>query len=331
MYEQKSFSDKLKSFDIYRKLGSTYLQPSCTGAILTLCTLIITLYLFIFEFSFYFATSSKTQMLVDTSRDSNQINVNLDITLFKYPCSIISLDIADKIGSHSFNSDNQLSKIELNKNKEETNPYTPVQLSGEDFFNKVKKDFQEMKGCRLTGTFQVTRVPGNFHISSHPYANVIQRLQNEDKNFYIDLSHKIGHLSFGEKENEKQTDEYLGAVHPLDGKERADNRENNIFEYYLNIVPSKFVNLDKKEFNTFQYTANSHIDKGQRNFPAIFFRMDISPILVKKEEIKPDYSNAVIHVCAIVGGMYSIAYIIDLILEKLLGFRKNDKKVGTDK
>lgn len=331
MYEQKTFSDKLRSLDIYRKLGTTYLQPSCTGAILTLFTLIITLYLFLFEFSYYFSKTSKTQMLVDTSRNSNQINVNLDITLFKYPCSIISLDIADKIGSHSFNSDNKLSKIELNKNKEETNPYKSSQLSNEDFFNKVKNDFKEMKGCRLTGTFQVTRVPGNFHISSHPYAHIIQRLQNEDKNFYIDLSHKIGHLSFGDKETEKETDKQLSAVHPLDGKERADNRDNNIFEYYLNIVPSQFVNLDKKEFNTYQYTANSHIDKAPRNFPAIFFRMDISPILVKKEEIKPDYSNAVIHVCAIVGGMYSLAYIIDLILEKLLGFGKKDKKVGMDK
>ncbi len=33
MYAQKSFKDRLTSFDVYKKLPKGYLQPTCIGAI----------------------------------------------------------------------------------------------------------------------------------------------------------------------------------------------------------------------------------------------------------------------------------------------------------
>jgi hypothetical protein len=39
MYLQKSFAEKLKEFDVYRKLPKEYLQPSFLGA---LCNFLLT-------------------------------------------------------------------------------------------------------------------------------------------------------------------------------------------------------------------------------------------------------------------------------------------------
>ena len=41
MYAQKSFKDRLTSFDVYKKLPKGYLQPTCIGAICKIKKLII--------------------------------------------------------------------------------------------------------------------------------------------------------------------------------------------------------------------------------------------------------------------------------------------------
>ena len=33
MYAQKTFKDRLRSFDVYKQLPKGYLQPTCIGAI----------------------------------------------------------------------------------------------------------------------------------------------------------------------------------------------------------------------------------------------------------------------------------------------------------
>lgn len=44
---------------------------------------------------------------------------------------------------------------------------------------RVTEDFKSNKGCRMKGTFDIDRVPGNFHFSCHGYADVIQDFLNE--------------------------------------------------------------------------------------------------------------------------------------------------------
>lgn len=38
-----------------------------------------------------------------------------------------------------------------------------------DLMNRVKDEIEAKQGCQLKGYFQINRVPGNFHISSHAY------------------------------------------------------------------------------------------------------------------------------------------------------------------
>ena len=58
--------------------------------------------------------------------------------------------------------------------------------------------------------------------------------------------------------------------------------------------------------------------------PTIFFRYDISPIKVKFEKNNPQNFDGLINICAIIGGMFTIAGILDTLLLRL--FNKNSSK-----
>jgi hypothetical protein len=67
----------------------------------------------------------------------------------------------------------------------------------------VVKDIQGQKGCRMKGTFEIDRVPGNFHFSSHGYNNIIPQLVNTGYSTFwltkgmFDMTHHIYELRFG--------------------------------------------------------------------------------------------------------------------------------------
>ena len=49
----------------------------------------------------------------------------------------------------------------------------------------------------MVGNFKVYRVPGNFHIASHPFGDIMNILINEGIKF--DFTHTVNHVSFGNK------------------------------------------------------------------------------------------------------------------------------------
>lgn len=55
---------------------------------------------------------------------------------------------------------------------------------------QILSDLQQKNGCRVSGWFEIDRVPGNFHFSSHGYGNLIPQLINKGvrKNFIIKVN-----------------------------------------------------------------------------------------------------------------------------------------------
>ena len=45
-----------------------------------------------------------------------------------------------------------------------------------DLLNKVKESLEASQGCELVGNFEINRVPGNFHVSTHAYGDVLAAL-----------------------------------------------------------------------------------------------------------------------------------------------------------
>lgn len=54
-------------------------------------------------------------MFVDINRGGDKLRVNMDITLPRYPCDIVSVDLQDIMGSHSVNIGGELYKRRLRK------------------------------------------------------------------------------------------------------------------------------------------------------------------------------------------------------------------------
>ena len=183
------------------------------------------------------------------------MNINVDIDLHRFPCSILSLDVQDVMGSHSVNVHGSLMKYRLDKDKKvlgeevyhvkekkKDKNSNPNSHDDDDYdeglmpdYELVKKQITDKEGCRIKGYFLVNKVPGNFHISSHAFSPIIQRLFS-DGFFEYDLSHKINHISFGDDKDLKTIKKTFntGELNPLDHTEKNENSKK-LYEYYLKV------------------------------------------------------------------------------------------------
>ncbi|KAG5852959.1 hypothetical protein ANANG_G00068060 [Anguilla anguilla] len=86
-------------------------------------------------------------------------------------------------------------------------------------------------------------------------------------------------------------------------------------DYILKIVPTVYEDMSGRQRFSYQYTvankeyvAYSHTG---RIIPAIWFRYDLSPITVKYTERRQPLYRFITTICAIIGGTFTVAGIID--------------------
>jgi len=286
--------------------------------------------LFISEFRTFIKIKTSSEMLVDTSHSQELLKINMDIIISKLPCSIISLDVQDVMGTHSLNVHGKLVKNRVNKNgkfialynepKEDGHSHDAHSEVPQPNYEQLKEEVNNQEGCQLLGNINVLRVPGNFHISSHAYGRTIGRLIS-DIDFKYDISHKINHISFGEESEIQHIKENfkVGNISPLDGVVKDKKGEvDKIYEYYLKVVPTSYIDINKKTFDVNQFTSNSNEVPINMTIPTIYFRYDLAPILVKFEQFKESFFEFFVQICAIIGGIYSVIGIIDTLVNRII-------------
>ena len=69
--------------------------------------------------------------------------------------------------------------------------YDEKGLSEDEKFNHVMKDLSAKKGCRMKGSFDIDRVPGNFHFSCHAYGTFVHKLVNQGYSNTIELLRNV--------------------------------------------------------------------------------------------------------------------------------------------
>uniref|UniRef100_A0A4W2C9R5 Endoplasmic reticulum-Golgi intermediate compartment protein n=1 Tax=Bos indicus x Bos taurus TaxID=30522 RepID=A0A4W2C9R5_BOBOX len=212
----------------------------------------------------------------DPDKDSGgKIDVSLNISLPNLHCELVGLDIQDEMGRHEVGHIDNSMKIPLN--------------------NGV--------GCRFEGQFSINKVPGNFHVSTH---SATAQPQNPD------MTHVIHKLSFGDT---LQVHNVHGAFNALGGADRLTSNPLASHDYILKIVPTVYEDKSGKQQFSYQYTvankeyvAYSHTG---RIIPAIWFRYDLSPITVKYTERRQPLYRFITTICAIIGGTFTVAGILD--------------------
>jgi hypothetical protein len=149
----------------------------------------------------------------------------------------------------------------------------------------------------------------------------------------LDLSHRINHLSFGNSiDTVKSKFSQAGVLNPLDGLERIKNKELKhtgvMHQYYVSIVPTTFVDTQQNEYFVHQFTANSN-EVQTTHVPAVYFRYDMSPVTVKFTQYNKSFLHFIVQLCAIIGGVFTVASITDSLVHK--GVRRLAKKSSEGK
>lgn len=166
------------------------------------------------------------------------------------------------------------------------------------------------EGCRVYGKVQVAKVAGNFHIAPgdpfrthRSHAHDLHSL-NPQK---FDTSHVINHLSFGTP--------FPGKKYPLNGKHFAANKGGIMYQYYLKVVPTLYVYLDSNN-NVFSHqfsvtTNQKDVALSASGLPGFFVHYEFSPLMIKYEERRQSWSSFLVSLCAIIGGLFTVASLID--------------------
>lgn len=286
----------IKRLDIYRKVPKDLTQPTVSGALISISCVIFMTVLFLSELIDFLTPEIINELFVDqASSGLDKIDVRLNVSLPRLECKYAGLDIQDDSGRHEVGALANMVKV----------PIESIVGAG-----------HKRHGCRLEVSFQINKVPGNFHLSTHSAS---------EQPSVIDMAHEIHEISFGD---DVRSLNLHGSFDPLRGTHKLDDSALQSHEYHLRIVPSIYEELRGPILRPYQYSYayKKYISLGFTGhvIPAVWFKYDINPISVKYKERRKPFYEFLCMTCAIIGGTFTVAGIIDSlvfsasnILEKL--------------
>ncbi|XP_011908065.1 PREDICTED: endoplasmic reticulum-Golgi intermediate compartment protein 3 isoform X2 [Cercocebus atys] len=198
------------------------------------------------------------------------------------------------------------------------NPDTIEQCRREGFSQKMQE--QKNEGCQVYGFLEVNKVAGNFHFApgksfqqSHVHVHDLQSFGLDN----INMTHYIQHLSFGE--------DYPGIVNPLDHTNVTAPQASMMFQYFVKVVPTVYMKVDGEaplppqvlRTNQFSVTRHEKVANGllgDQGLPGVFVLYELSPMMVKLTEKHRSFTHFLTGVCAIIGGMFTVAGLIDSLI-----------------
>lgn len=246
-------------------------------------------------------------------------------------------------GKSCCNTCEEVREAYVNRGWSFSQPDAVEQCVQEGWSDKLRDQANE--GCNIAGRVRVNKVVGNINLSpGRSFRSSAQNIYElvpylkEDGNRH-DFSHTINELAFeGDDEYDIQMAELgremkakMGIVNnPLDGTHGRTPKQQYMFQYFLKVVSTQLRTLDGKVINTHQYSATHferdlthgqnenadgmHISHSMTGVPGAFFNFEISPILVVHTETRQSFAHFITSTCAIVGGVLTVASIIDSVL-----------------
>lgn len=175
------------------------------------------------------------------------------------------------------------------------------------------------EGCNIYGTLEVNRMGGSFHIApgksfsiNHIHVHDVQPFSSSKFN----TSHRINKLTFGEEFG-------FGHTNPLDNLEVTAKETAIMYQYFLKIVPTMYVPISGSPIiHTNQFSVTTHQKSamaisGESAMPGVFFSYELSPLMVKFTEKENSFSHFLVSICGIIGGIFTVAGLVDGILHKV--------------
>ena len=337
MRRRRSALKVVRELDAFPKVEDDYQKPTTRGGTLSIISLSVIAVLVVSEFFYYRGTEIRYKYSVDIDMDA-QLLLTLDITV-AMPCKHLGADLIDNAGeSKQLNSvlemetvDFELSELQMSYLRAKQHlqmRYNAAKAVGDLTFlegtrdivmpraNKGSENSAEMTACRLHGSFKVKKMAGNFHITtgrSIPHPQGHAHLNVYVPKEAINYSHRIDHLAFGPP--------IQGILNPLDSAYKIAEARAHQFQYYMQVVPTKFRTL-YNTLSTNQYSVrerNRTIDhrSGSHGMAGIFFKYDMSPLMVEVQEQRKPFWQFLIRLAGIVGGIFATSGMVNLLVGSL--------------
>lgn len=318
--------NSIKVFDYFQKISYDVSKPTNIGAIISLLA-ISTIFVFILiETCKFISPQIKKDFIIFQEESvSSKINIYLSVYIPHAPCSILSIDLEDTLDSHKTNIGANINKKRVSK--KDISQVLPSVLPYKT--DELLRALNEDEGCLIDGFVEVNKVPGNIHISYHAFRNVWENLVESHKEEYkkLKLWHKINHLSFGDKNIPANELNSFG-IYPHSDMPNfitLDNKQPN-FDYYVKIVPHLLRNdAENSTWLNHQFSLsfqNRRSEDSEMAMIMINYEMsEVTTLLTKK---KNSFTQFLIDICAIVGGIFVISSIINRIILNIFDLSEKD-------
>merc|ERR1712032_1049382 len=118
--------------------------------------------------------------------------------------------------------------------------------------------------------------------------------------------------------------EVHGMTSPLEGTHKVVTHGAFMFHYYIKLVPTLWNSGGPDSVYTHQYSVTSNeknvlVKKGELvGLPGVFFVYEFSPFMVKKIEKYQPLSHFLTSLCAVIGGVFTVAGLVDAMIYKSL-------------
>lgn len=326
----------VKELDAFPKVPESYVVTSAFGGTVSLIVFILMALLTISEFLVYRDTWMKYEYEVDTDF-SSKIKIKIDITV-AMKCERLGADVLDIADDVVASKELKYEPVNFEPSAQQKLWYQILQqiqgrlreehsIQDVIFRSALKGYFSDLlirndsaslsdnNACRIHGQIYVNKVAGNFHItigkpitSLMGHAHFAPIIKKKDYNF----SHRIDCLSFG--------NEVPGHINPLDGTEKITLEHNQLFQYFITVVPTKLhtsdVSVDMHQFSVTERERVINHEAGSHGVSGIFIKYKLSPLMVRVSEEHMPLSVFLVRLCGIIGGIFSTSNL----LHRLIGY-----------
>jgi len=189
----------------------------------------------------------------------------------------------------------------------------------------TKRPAPQAGGCRIEGFVRVKKVPGELMISAQTGSHSFDASN-------MNMTHYVGFFSFGRKLSWRAVrwvnellPELDTKIDRLTGNEFLSEHENITHDHYLQVVKTEVITLHRSQsermLDQYDYTAHSNMIQSL-NVPVVKFHYELSPMQVLVKENAKSFSHFITNLCAIIGGVFTVAGIIDSVLHNAMHVMK---------
>ncbi|KAG8514037.1 Endoplasmic reticulum-Golgi intermediate compartment protein 2, partial [Galemys pyrenaicus] len=290
---RKKTLNLVKELDAFPKVPDSYVETSASGGTVSLIAFTTMALLTIMEFSVYQDTWMKYEYEVDKDF-SSKLRINIDITV-AMKCQYVGADVLDLAETMVASADGLVYEPTLFD-------LSPQQKEWQRMLQVIQSRLQEehsLQDVIFKSAFKSASTALPPRAIPHPrgHAHLAALVNHDSYNF----SHRIDHLSFGEL--------VPGIINPLDGTEKIALDHNQMFQYFITVVPTKLhtykISADTHQFSVTERERVINHAAGSHGVSGIFMKYDLSSLMVTVTEEHMPFWQFFVRLCGIIGGIFS--------------------------